>query len=236
MDANPEDESLETLEQQYVFVPEVVQLCYLHYLLLEHFPEDGCIVFCATIDFCQLLLTFLEILEFEVAGLHSLQPQRKRQASINNFRAGRAKILVTTDVAARGLDIPKVQVVINVGIPSQSDDYVHRAGRTARAGRSGLVLSLVTEHDIQKVHRVEDRIGKKLELRETVEKDALKLLSKTAKARQKAELYLSEIGFEEKVAEHREARRLYNQRAENRLGSSVRAPSSEKTMRNLRER
>merc|ERR1711972_455675 len=116
-------------------------------------------------------------------------------------------ILVATDVAARGLDIPKVSVVINVGLPLNTDDFVHRSGRTARAGRAGLVVSLVTERDVEKVHAVEERLGRQLHLRPTVEEDALKLLSRTTKARQKAELLLSETGFEEKVEEHREEKK-----------------------------
>ena len=114
-DANPNEESLENLTQLYVFVPKSVQVNYLHYLLRQHFPEDSCIVFAATIEECQLYTTMLDILGFEVTGLHSLQTQRQRLASLGKFRASRAKILIATDVAARGLDIPMVAVVINLG-------------------------------------------------------------------------------------------------------------------------
>merc|ERR1711920_1176928 len=91
----------------------------------------------------------------------------------------------------------------NIGLPLNTDDFVHRSGRTARAGRAGLVVSLVTERDVEKVHAVEERLGRQLAKRPTVEEDALKLLSRTTKARQKAELLLSETGFEERVDEHR---------------------------------
>merc|ERR1712060_96187 len=137
----------------------------------------------------------------------SLQTQRRRQICMSKFRAGRCNILVATDVASRGLDIPKVAVVINVGLPLNTDDYVHRSGRTARAGRPGLVVSLITERDVDKVKAVEGRLGRPLELRPTVEEDAIKLLSRTTKARQKAELLLSETGFEERADEHREAKK-----------------------------
>jgi ATP-dependent RNA helicase DDX49/DBP8 len=207
LDANPNDESLANLQQQYVFVPQTVQVCYLHYLLKEHFAEESCIVFTPTIELCQLLTTMLELLEFPVTGLHSLQSQRQRQASLGKFKAGKSTILVATDVAGRGLDIPKVAVVVNFGIPSSTDDYTHRVGRTARAGRPGLVVSLMSEHDVPKVKAIEDRIGRPLELRNTVEEDAIKLLTKTTKARQKADLLLSEVGFEDKVAAHREQRK-----------------------------
>jgi len=207
LDANPHDETLDNLTQEYVFVPKAVQICYLHYLLQSHFADSSCIIFTPTIEICQLLITMLEILDFPVTGLHALQSQRKRQACMGKFKAGRCSILVATDVACRGLDIPKVAVVINFGLPSHVDNYVHRAGRTARAGRPGLVVSLMTEQDVARVAPVEDRIGKQLGLRPTREEDAVKLLSKTTKARQKAELLLSEIGFEDQVAEHRAARK-----------------------------
>jgi len=207
LDANPNDETLDNLTQEYVFIPKTVQICYLHYLLQSHFPGQSCIIFTPTIEVCQLLTTMLEILEFPVTGLHALQSQRKRQACLGKFKAGRCSILVATDVACRGLDIPKVAVVLNFGLPATVDNYVHRAGRTARAGRPGLVVSLMTEQDIARVALVEDRIGKPLDLRQTREDEAVKLLSKTTKARQKAELLLSEIGFEDQVAEHREATR-----------------------------
>jgi ATP-dependent RNA helicase DDX49/DBP8 len=209
VDANPYGESIENLEQQYVFVPQAVQVCYLHYLLKEHFAGQSCIVFAPTIDLCQLFTTMFEQLEFPVAGLHSLQMQRQRQASLGKFRAGVSTILVATDVASRGLDIPKVSVVINVCLPMDTDDYVHRAGRTARAGRPGLVVSLMSEQDVPKVRNIEERLGRKLELRPTDEAVAVKLLAKTTKARQRAELLLSEVGFEDKVVEHREKRKGY---------------------------
>eukprot|EP00435_Cladocopium_sp_Y103_P013203 s4958_g3.t1 len=204
IDANPNEESLENLTQLYVFVPKSVQVNYLHYLLRQHFPEDSCIVFAATIEECQLYTTMLDILGFEVTGLHSLQTQRQRLASLGKFRASRAKILIATDVAARGLDIPMVAVVINLGLPYDSNSYVHRAGRTARAGRPGKVVSLMSEFDVPRVQEIEKRIGKQLQLLETKdEEDAIKLLSKTSKAQQRAELLLSEVGFTDQASEYR---------------------------------
>jgi len=88
VDANPQDASLDTLTQQYIFVPKVAQICYLHYLLKEHFPDESCIVFAATIELCQLITTMFEFMKFSVTGLHSLHSQRQRLASLNKFRAG----------------------------------------------------------------------------------------------------------------------------------------------------
>lgn len=221
VDANPNEESLENLTQLYVFVPKSVQVNYLHYLLKNNFPEDSCIVFAPTIEECQLYTTMLDILGFEVTGLHSLQTQRQRLASLGKFRASRAKILIATDVASRGLDIPMVAVVMNVGLPFDSDSYVHRAGRTARAGRPGKVVSLMSEFDVPRVEAIEKRIGKQLQLLETKEEDAIKLLSKTTKAQQRAELLLSELGFTDQVTEHRGAVRAQKLSKEKSLKNPV---------------
>ena len=111
VDANPREESLQNLTQLYVFVPKSVQVNYLHYLLKAHFSDESCIIFAQTIEECQLFTTMLDILGFAVTGLHSLQSQRQRLASLGKFRASRADILLATDVASRGLDIPMVGVV-----------------------------------------------------------------------------------------------------------------------------
>lgn len=205
LDANPHDAAVAQLKQEYLFVPELVQTCYLHYLMKQHFAKDSCIIFAHTIRLCQLLTTMLQSLGFSATGLHSLQPQRERLASLGKFRSGKVSILVATDLAGRGLDIPKVSVVVNVGLPLSTDVYVHRAGRTARAGRPGLVLSLITEKDVPRVPAIEERMGK-LQLRPVTEDTVMKLLSRTTKAQQQADLLLSEVGFEEKLAEHQQAK------------------------------
>jgi ATP-dependent RNA helicase DDX47/RRP3 len=73
------------------------------------------------------------------------------------------QILIATDVAARGLDIPSVDFVVNYDLPASSKDYIHRVGRTARAGRSGKAVAMVTQYDIEVYQRIEKMLGKKLE-------------------------------------------------------------------------
>jgi ATP-dependent RNA helicase DDX49/DBP8 len=90
-----------------------------------------------------MLLIELEI-EGGVTYIHSLLSQRKRLANIAKFKSSQARILVATDVASRGLDIPYVHLVLNFDVPKNPRDYVHRVGRTARAGRGGTAITLVT--------------------------------------------------------------------------------------------
>lgn len=99
---------------------------------------------------------------FNNVALHAMIRQKERLAALNKFKSNHAQILIATDVAARGLDIPTVELVVNHVIPNVPKEYIHRVGRTARAGKSGMAVSLITPHDIKLLHAIEDLIGTKL--------------------------------------------------------------------------
>lgn len=99
---------------------------------------------------------------FENVALHGMIKQRERLHAMNKFKSNQIKILIATDVAARGLDIPIVQLVINHKIPNIPKEYIHRVGRTARAGRKGMAISLITLTDIKLLNVIEELIGAKL--------------------------------------------------------------------------
>jgi superfamily II DNA/RNA helicase len=105
------------------------------------------IIFCNRKRDVATVVKSLEKYGFSVGGLHGDMDQRARMATLDAFRAGRVPVLVASDVAARGLDIPDVSHVINFDVPIHADDYVHRIGRTGRAGRSGTSLTLVARSD-----------------------------------------------------------------------------------------
>jgi superfamily II DNA/RNA helicase len=94
-----------------------------------------------------------------VADLHGARDKFERQAALENFRKGRARVLIASDIAARGLDVAAVELVVNIDVPSQSRDYLHRAGRTGRAGAPGLVLSLMTEAERRLAERYSKELG-----------------------------------------------------------------------------
>ncbi len=102
---------------------------------------------------------------FKVAALHGDLDQRSRMAALDSFKTGEVSLLVASDVAARGLDIPDVSHVINYDVPIHAEDYVHRIGRTGRAGRSGVALSLVTPADGKHLAAIEHMTGKTIEWR-----------------------------------------------------------------------
>ncbi|WOC17273.1 DEAD/DEAH box helicase [Pseudochrobactrum sp. MP213Fo] len=100
---------------------------------------------------------------FDAGALHGDMDQRARMAMLANFKEGNLKILVASDVAARGLDIPDVSHVFNFDVPIHAEDYVHRIGRTGRAGRSGKAFTLITPSDTKHIDAIEKMIGTKLE-------------------------------------------------------------------------
>jgi superfamily II DNA/RNA helicase len=100
---------------------------------------------------------------FDAAPIHGDLDQATRTATLDKFRAGGLQILVASDVAARGLDVPTVSHVFNFDVPIHSDDYVHRIGRTGRAGRSGISITLATAHDGKHVEAIEKLTGKPID-------------------------------------------------------------------------
>ena len=90
----------------------------------------------------------LRNLGFKAVCLHGQMTQMKRLGALNKFKEGARNILIATDVASRGIDIPSVDLVLNFDIPGNGKDYIHRVGRTARAGRSGRAISFVTQYDL----------------------------------------------------------------------------------------
>jgi ATP-dependent RNA helicase DBP3 len=109
--------------------------------------DDKILVFALYKKEATRLENFIRSKGFRVAGIHGDLSQEQRTKSLEGFKNGSVPILVATDVAARGLDIPAVKLVINVTYPLVTDDYIHRIGRTGRAGKDGLAITFFTEHD-----------------------------------------------------------------------------------------
>lgn len=190
-----------TLKIEYVFVPSYVKDSYcVQVLRLEQFAESTAVVFVNRTHTAEVLRRTLRKLDFKVASLHSEMPQSERTNSLHRFKAGAARILIATDVALRGLDIPSVGLVINFDLPADPDDFIHRVGRTARAGRRGTAVSIIAEKDIDRVHAIEERINKKMELLEDIKDDDVieQLLQEVSMAKREALLEMDKEHFGEK--------------------------------------
>ena len=127
--------------------------------LLDHLlttkEVDQAVVFTSTQRDADILADRLADMGHAVAALHGGMPQGRRNRVLQALRSRQLRVLVATDVAARGIDVPTITHVINYGMPMKAEDYVHRIGRTGRAGRSGLAVTLAERRDIPMVRRIE---------------------------------------------------------------------------------
>ena len=179
------------LLQSYLFIPAKYKDCYLTYLVNEH-AGQSMLVFGATCNNVQRLALMLRNLGFPAVCLHGQMSQPKRLGALHKFQSGDREILLCTDVAARGLDIPSVDVVINFDLPGHGKDYIHRVGRTARAGRSGKAIAMVTQYDVEVYQRLEGLLGKKLPEYKLDEETVLVLLERVNEAQRLATRELKE--------------------------------------------
>ncbi|RWS15916.1 putative ATP-dependent RNA helicase DDX47-like protein [Dinothrombium tinctorium] len=184
-------QTVESLQQYYVFIPVKYKDVYLVYILNE-LSGNSFMIFCNTCNNTHRTALLLRNLGFTAIPIHGQMGQTKRLGALNKFKAKTRSILIATDVASRGLDIPHVDVVINFDIPTHSKDYIHRVGRTARAGRYGKAITFVTQYDVELYQRIENLIGKKLPLFETVEEEVMLLNERVSEAQRYAKLDLQE--------------------------------------------
>ncbi|KAL6074907.1 putative ATP-dependent RNA helicase ddx49 [Balamuthia mandrillaris] len=169
--------------------------------------ESSIIIFTSTCSVAQLVASLLTQLELPATPLHSQLSQADRNRSLFRFRSSVVRILVATDVASRGLDIPTVALVINYDVPGSTKDYMHRIGRTGRADKEGHAITLVTQFDVERVLSIEQETGQKLTEHKAKETDVLVHLNEASTAKKLAELRLDETGFWDKIKQKRKEKR-----------------------------
>ncbi|KAI6180562.1 RNA helicase [Aphelenchoides besseyi] len=154
------------LDQHYVLCPLGAKDSYVAHvvkMLFNRLENSLVLIFVRNCKECHILAVMLRGLGFETAALHSELTQQQRLNALNKFRSSQAKILVCTDVASRGLDIPRVDVVINHNVPEKPKTYVHRVGRSARADRFGSAITFVTQYELDRLHEIEAHIRVELQ-------------------------------------------------------------------------
>jgi superfamily II DNA/RNA helicase len=150
-----------TITQRFAFCPNGEDWAKREALrsLIKSQTVKNAIIFCNRKRDVAILLKSLVKHGFNAGALHGDMDQSSRMATLDKFRAGEIQLLAASDVAARGLDIPDVSHVFNFDVPWQADDYVHRIGRTGRAGREGFAATLVTMDDFRAIKEIEKLIG-----------------------------------------------------------------------------
>lgn len=154
VEINKEESQKLHIEQIYYTIYPDRKLQMLSSVLYMN-PEFYGLIFCQTKREVTEITEWLKRKSFKVDCIHGDRPQRERDFILKDFRSGRVKILVATDVAARGLDINDLTHVINFSLPREVESYVHRIGRTGRAGKKGLALSIVAPHEVRTLKRIQ---------------------------------------------------------------------------------
>ncbi len=159
---NPTQVEPKEIAQEVMYVTEFSKDALLAKLIVEH-SMNSAIVFTRTRRRATWVTDRLKDAGIKAEEIHSDISQSQRERTLENFRDAKFPILVATDVAARGLDIPAISHVINYDLPDSPDDYIHRIGRTGRAGRTGVAFSFVSDEQRHMVRDIEKRIGKSLD-------------------------------------------------------------------------
>ena len=151
---NPPGKAADKIDQGVHFVSQGDKATLLAEYLAKH-PGELSMVFARTKHGCEKLSKLLDKWGFSVAAIHGNKSQGQRERALQAFRKGDTQVLVATDVAARGLDIPEVAHVYNYDLPNVAEDYVHRIGRTARAGRDGRAVAFCAPAELGELRAIE---------------------------------------------------------------------------------
>lgn len=214
---NNDDEHSEKITEQSVILPENLTLKYLpiqehikdaHLLqFLDEYREESnkglILIFTKTCRTCQILGMVLTQCGHHSVMLHSEMKHKERMLTLQKFKSANVKILVATDVASRGLDIPSCNLVINHNIPADEKTFVHRVGRTARAGKEGTAVSLISAMDIERVKNIEKYVNREMLEIDPDDDGVGKIIVKVRMLRTDADLKLKKNNFGERKRKYK---------------------------------
>jgi len=161
IEIKPELITVEEIDQILYHVPSEEKMKLLLGIFEREQPESA-IIFCNTKRYTEIVAKRLRLNGYDCEFIIGDLPQSRRLKVINDVKAGKTRFLVATDVAARGLDIEGLAMVVNYDLPNEAENYVHRIGRTARAGKTGRAITLASEQDVYELPAIERYIGKKI--------------------------------------------------------------------------
>ena len=184
----PQSTTAERVRQQATFVNQAEKQALLH-IVLKSEDIDRALIFTRTKHGADRVVRFLEGAGIDAFAIHGNKSQGQRTTALQAFRQGKVKLLVATDIAARGIDVSGVSHVINFEIPNIAEQYVHRIGRTARAGAEGIAISFVADDERPYLKAIEKATRVKLEITPLPENflEAVRNLPKPAPQRKGAE-------------------------------------------------
>lgn len=162
VEVTPVSSAVETIKQYLYFVekPEKKKLLLS---LLQNETGKSVLIFSRTKHGADNIARFLKKSGLQSAAIHGDKTQGQRQKALTDFKTGNIKVLVATDIAARGIDIRELEMVINYDLPDVAETYIHRIGRTGRAGHSGCALTFCTPEDKEMLSDIRKMAGKQLQ-------------------------------------------------------------------------
>ena len=156
---SPKDPVARNIEHAVANVEMDDKRFFLEYLIKDH-PEKKILVFVRTKVRAERVKKAMERVDIASDTIHSDKLQKERESTMQSFRKGETKILIATDVSARGIDIPDVEYVVNYDLPESSEQYVHRVGRTGRANKRGQAVSFCSSEENDLLKEIEENLGK----------------------------------------------------------------------------
>lgn len=166
VEVTPASTTVERIDQKINFVHKANKLSLLKRIIKDENPQSV-LVFSKTKHGANRIVEFLMQNSISVAAIHGNKSQGAREKALGGFREGSVKVLIATDIAARGIDVPSISHVINFDIPVDPESYVHRIGRTARAGKDGIAISFCDPSEVELLRAIEKTINYKIPVDET---------------------------------------------------------------------
>ena len=158
---------------KYILVPQKLKEHYLLYLLRNRYKETTTLIFVNHVKQCDFLYNLCKLFEIKVSHLHSKMTQKSRREDLQKFKGSLTNILISTDLASRGLDIKQCDLVINFDIPLSSLTFIHRAGRTGRIGNKGLCITFVSQYDVEVLNGIEEDLNADFKEIEDIDQDEI---------------------------------------------------------------
>lgn len=190
--------TVETLQQLYIFCPFSQMMAHLHLYLTKE-SGNHILIFCSSAALVHRITISLRVLGHHALPLMGRMTQENRQFALQKFKDGKVRMLVCTDLAQRGLDIAHTDVVINFSLPLAVKDYIHRVGRTARAGAHGKAVNLISQYDILQLQNIEATVGAKFTEFPISEVEVNSVLQRVENAEQEAFREMKEHEADEKM-------------------------------------
>lgn len=159
----PSGTTVENVDQEVYIVAKSEKTSLVAKLLNEY--KGTVLIFCRTKHGAKKLTVAIRNMRHTVAEIHSNRSQNQRQEALNGFSSGKYRVLVATDIAARGIDVKNIELVLNYDMPDQAEDYVHRIGRTGRAGKNGKAISLAAPEQKADIRLIERLIRKTIQVK-----------------------------------------------------------------------